>query len=102
MADYGIQYAPNRNAALQSLLQLPKIKSAINKENQQIKNIIKDEKIDIILSDNRYGIYHNKCINILICHQIALQAPQPFGIMNVLFLKMHLQLILKVQKTKHL
>lgn len=93
LADYNIHYSPNRNAALQSLLQLPKIRQAIQQEHQQVADIVQQENINIILSDNRYGVYNKNCINIFMCHQIALQAPKPFGMMNALFLKMHLQFI---------
>ncbi|HQV76962.1 MAG TPA: glycosyltransferase [Chitinophagales bacterium] len=92
---YNIQYSNGKNAALQSLLQTPKIMRAIEQENSTLQQITTIEKIDLIISDNRYGIRHPDIKSIIICHQIALQSPSPFGFMNPVFLKLHLQQIHK-------
>ena len=87
---YNIQYKNGKNAALQSLLQTPKILKTIQQENKLTQKIIEEEKIDLIISDNRYGVRSNRVKSIFICHQIALQAPTPFGFSNPFFLKLHL------------
>jgi UDP:flavonoid glycosyltransferase YjiC (YdhE family) len=92
---YNIAYAVGKNAAFHALLQTPKILKTIRAENKVIAEIASKEKIDLIISDNRYGVRHDKIKSIFICHQIALQVPAPFQFMNPIFLKLHLQQIHK-------
>jgi predicted glycosyltransferase len=92
---YNIKNTAGKNAALQSLLQTPKILRTIKAENAVIHAIAKSETIDIILSDNRYGVWHPNIKSVFICHQIALQAPAPFRFMSSVFLKLHLAQIHK-------
>lgn len=54
---YNIKNTAGKNAAIQSLLQTPKILRTIKAENAAIQTIAQTEKIDVILSDNRYGVY---------------------------------------------
>ena len=55
-------------------VQIPKIIKAINKENNLLDKILKKEKYDIIISDNRYGLYTEKAICIFITHQLNINA----------------------------
>ncbi|MDB5226381.1 MAG: glycosyltransferase [Bacteroidota bacterium] len=92
---YNISYPAGKNAATASLFQAPKILQTIQKENKAIEKILKVEKIDLIISDNRYGVRSAGVKSILICHHIAMQAPHHLRFMNPLFLKLHLQQINK-------
>lgn len=95
LPDYNIQYNGDKNAAWQILFQARKIYNAIKKEHQFLSTIIEKENINIIISDNRYGIYHQNCKNIFIGHQIAIQAPRPFKFVEPFLLKQILKLISK-------
>jgi UDP-N-acetylglucosamine:LPS N-acetylglucosamine transferase len=57
------------------LIQIPKILFNIQKENNQLKGIINDFKIDGIISDNRYGMYSNDIPSVFITHQLEIQTP---------------------------
>lgn len=60
--------------------QLPKIAVAILKEHQAIKKIVAVHKIDIIISDNRYGVHHQATRNIFMTHQLNIKIPfAPLG-----------------------
>ena len=52
------------------LLQIPKIKKAIKKEYKDVQQIIKDENIKGIISDNRFGVYSSQIPSVYITHQI--------------------------------
>ena len=69
-----------------------KPKKTISKTEQLITQ---KEKVDLIISDNRYGVRNDKVKSIFICHQIALQAPANLQFMNPVFLKLHLRQIHK-------
>ena len=92
---YNISYAVGKNAAFHALLQTPKILKTIREENKVIAQIAQQENIDLIISDNRYGVQNANIKSIFICHQIALQAPNALRFMNPVFLKLHLRQIHK-------
>ena len=52
------------------LLQGPKVLSAIAAEQKFASSLQEKEAFDLILSDNRYGVYHSSIPSILISHQL--------------------------------
>ena len=92
---YNITYGTGKNASVQTLLQTPKILKTIKEENKAVETIITNEKIDLIISDNRYGVRNKKVKSIFIGHQIALQAPKSLSFMNPMLLRLHLRQIQK-------
>jgi uncharacterized protein (TIGR00661 family) len=76
---YKIQYA--KTAAFfagKMALQLPKILSAIKKEKKWLQKTVDELNIDLVVSDNRYGLYTKKCPCIFITHQLRIQTPNHF------------------------
>ncbi|MFC2118783.1 glycosyltransferase [Bacteroidota bacterium] len=53
----------------------PIILFGIIREHFVLKKIIKQENIDIIISDNRYGLWHKKIKSIFISHQLMIKLP---------------------------
>jgi uncharacterized protein (TIGR00661 family) len=49
-----------------------KLKRLIKKENQWIDNFLKNRKVDLIISDNRYGFYSKNIPSVIITHQLYL------------------------------
>ncbi|MGI8950309.1 MAG: glycosyltransferase [Chitinophagaceae bacterium] len=81
---YNISYANNKRFfSLKILFQTPKLFFRIYKEHKWLKKIIKQYKIDCVISDNRYGLWTNKIPCIFITHQLQIQAPN-FWIEKVL------------------
>lgn len=71
---YDIKYRGN-NMVLTMGAQLPKIAGAILAERRAIKKIVLDHQIDIIISDNRYGVFHPSCHSIFMTHQLNIKIP---------------------------
>ncbi len=72
---YNITYSKHKRIMpLKILWQTPKILSAIKKENKWLSNTIEQYKIDVVISDNRYGLYSSKVPCIFITHQLQIQA----------------------------
>ena len=71
---YDIQYS-TENMVFNIACQIPKILFAVWKENRLIKKIAKKEKINIIISDNRYGCKNDQTKNIFITHQVNIIIP---------------------------
>ncbi len=65
---------------LKMMLQVPKFVLNINRERKELKSIIKKENIELIISDNRYGIYSKSIPSIFISHQIFLKLPKQYRI----------------------
>ncbi len=50
----------------------------IIKEHFLLKKLIKEHQIDIVVSDNRYGLWNKHVKSIFITHQLKVLFPQPF------------------------
>jgi spore coat polysaccharide biosynthesis predicted glycosyltransferase SpsG len=69
------------------LFKVPLLLWHIVKEHQRVKRIIKENEIDIIISDNRFGLWNKKVISVYITHMPRIPLPkslrflEPAGIM---------------------
>ena len=72
---YNITYPKHLTMSISMLLQIPKILWNIQKENTLLNEIIKDYKIDGVISDNRFGLYTKKVPCVFITHQLSIQSP---------------------------
>lgn len=71
-----IHYASKGAWLIPSLIfQLPALLKAAFREHILIRRIIKDYHIDIVVSDNRYGLSCKKAYCILITHQVSPKLP---------------------------
>lgn len=57
------------------LWQVPKILKAIYTEHLWLKQVISEHQIDIVISDNRYGLFSDQAFCVFIGHQINIQCP---------------------------
>jgi len=73
---YDITYRTS-NMMWNMACQLPKMMQAIAAEKKEIAKIVEKEKIDIIISDNRFGVFSKKTYNVFMTHQINLPIPIP-------------------------
>ena len=55
------------------LLFIPKFIKSIKADKNFITKFAKENNIDIIISDNRYGMYYSKSYNIIITHQLNIK-----------------------------
>ncbi len=71
--------------------QFPKIIKNIKFENNKVAEIVENENIGIIISDNRFGVNHPKTYNIYLSHQLRI----PFGISGKIATWWHKKIINK-------
>lgn len=71
---YNIRYLKTFPAWLALSLQSFKIYKAIQTENKQLKKIISDNGIDVVISDNRFGMYNKTITSVYITHQLSIKA----------------------------
>ena len=72
---YNIQYPKSGSMKVKMLLSIPKIVNGIKEEHEALDKIIDKHKIDIVISDNRYGCWSKKIKSIFITHQLMIKAP---------------------------
>jgi uncharacterized protein (TIGR00661 family) len=74
LPEYNIRY-PFQNMILGMMTQLPKIVRGAFLEYLFLSNYLKNNKIDIIISDNRFGFFNKKVKTVFITHQIRIIMP---------------------------
>jgi len=72
---YNISYPKNGSMVLKMASQIPKILSGIKREHELLKKIIKEKKIDVVISDNRFGLWSKNIPCVFITHQLMVKSP---------------------------
>ena len=70
---YRIKYGKTGLTA-KILLQVPSILQSIKEENRWLKEQISKHKFDAVISDNRYGLYHENIFSVFITHQLCIKS----------------------------
>jgi len=88
-----IRYARSAGGLLwKLLLQLPRFRRNVEAEKQWLRQQLETGEIHLILSDNRYGLYHPRVHSVFLTHQLEIQTP--FGRSgNRLLRRLHYRLI---------
>jgi len=73
---YNISYSKTKSLLpLKIIAQIPKILLAIRYENNWLKKIINQYNIDLVISDNRYGLHNKNIPCVFITHQLTIKMP---------------------------
>jgi UDP:flavonoid glycosyltransferase YjiC (YdhE family) len=73
---YGIKFGKNRALTIFQLISsIPKILIRVNREKAWLSRWILAERPDLIISDNRYGLYARDVLSIFITHQLLIRTP---------------------------
>ncbi len=76
LAGYHIRYSRSKWGFLFTLLmQVPRVYGVIRAENRWLDKLIDDHNIDLVISDNRFGLHTKKIPCIFITHQLTIKAP---------------------------
>lgn len=73
---YNIRYSGHTLGLVPTMLwQIPKILKAIREEQKMIQKVAEQERINLIISDNRYGCYVKGILSVFVSHQLFLKMP---------------------------
>ena len=72
---YEIKYPEKGSMVLKMLFSIPRILKGIKAERKNLQKLIKENNIDIVISDNRYGLWNTKTKCIFITHQLTIRCP---------------------------
>lgn len=76
LSGYKVRYSKTRVGFLFKLLiQIPRILGVIRKEHKWLSEMIEKHRIDLVISDNRFGLYSDKVPCVFITHQLTIKAP---------------------------
>lgn len=78
---YQVRYGKYLPASWHVIQQFPRLVRVIRQEQEWIARIVPQHQITRIISDNRYGLYHHDCKNVMLMHQFV---PPLSGISTVL------------------
>ena len=73
---YRVAYSKTKKGLFwKMLVQIPSILSAIRKENIWLEEMISTHHFNAVISDNRFGLYHNSTPTVFITHQLNVKTP---------------------------
>ncbi|HLG35585.1 MAG TPA: glycosyltransferase [Bacteroidia bacterium] len=75
LTGYRIRYSKTFGITLMIALQIPKIILSVIREYSALKKIILDEQPDVVISDNRFGLWNKKIRSVFITHQLMVKCP---------------------------
>lgn len=75
LTPYQADYSKHVPLILKVFLQLPKFLRVIRKEHTELETIVKEQGINLVISDNRFGCWTKKAHSIFITHQVNIQMP---------------------------
>jgi len=87
---YNINYPSGGSMAIKMMAQLPKVIQRIRSEKKELAKINENNCIDLVISDNRFGLSSDSIPSVYITHQINVQAP---GLLANLLYKLHAKYI---------
>jgi UDP-N-acetylglucosamine transferase subunit ALG13 len=73
---FQVHYGPGPSMVMMMLWQLPKFLKGIRREHHMVERIVLEKKIDIVISDNRFGLWTKKARTIYLTHQLMISTPK--------------------------
>ena len=95
---YNISYPKNRKMSLKLITLLPRLFFRIVKEHFEVKRIIKNYNIDLLISDNRFGLWNKNVQSIFITHQIMIKTPKYLNFLEGVLFRINNFIIKKYHK----
>ncbi|MFH1161195.1 MAG: glycosyltransferase [bacterium] len=71
-----ITYPPGSMMTLKMLLQGPGLLTGICKEHRFLKQLVRERQVDIVFSDNRFGLWSKEATCIFLTHQLQIMTPK--------------------------
>jgi uncharacterized protein (TIGR00661 family) len=70
-----VHYSKRVPLWLKVFIQIPVILRGIRKERKAFKQILKDYPVSMVISDNRYGLWHKSIPTVFVSHQLHIRMP---------------------------
>lgn len=84
-----VSYPRGKNMALAMAMQAPALLFGICKEHRRLKKIIREFNIDVVISDNRFGLWSHRAYSVYMTHQVMIKAPRSMEWLEPLLHRFH-------------
>jgi len=92
---YGISYSNSFSFEWGMLMQSRKVLDAVSHEHAVTLEILRKEKIDIIISDNRYGCFDSSVHSIFLSHQLHIMLSSAWRLLSPVVNALHMRMVSK-------
>ena len=72
---YNVRYSNKLPVSISILMQYPRLRAIVKKENEWLRRFMRSDQVDVVISDNRYGLHHQDAECVFITHQLNIPAP---------------------------
>ena len=93
LTGYDIDYPSDDSMAIEMARQTPKIIRETVKEHMALRRIVKRHNIDLVISDNRFGLWSRRIPCVYMTHQLMVKFPPRLRNLEPIFYNMHKSLI---------
>ena len=75
---FTLRYSATRRQVGAVLLALPRLLYRSFAEHFQVRRLVREHAIDLVVSDNRFGLFGGGCRSVYLTHQIHIELPRPY------------------------
>ena len=79
-----IRYGRGQNQILYLIFGFGRFYMALMREHRVLNSIIREKKIDIVISDNRLGLFSKKAKCVILTHQVWLPMPRGWDLLGII------------------
>lgn len=92
---YNIRYAASKTQIFSMLRNLYRVIKAARSEHAWLQNYLQNHACDLVISDNRFGLFSNTTQCIYITHQVMVKMPKMLTFLEPLVYQLHCKIISK-------
>ena len=89
LPSYSIRYSGGKSQAGAMIRQAPKILAKIISEHRRLKKLLKTKHFDMIISDNRFGLWNKNIHSVYITHQLMIKMPKGLTFLEPVAWRLH-------------
>ncbi len=98
LPSYSVRYSAKNTQVAAMLRNLPFIIKGIYKEHQWLKKLLKTETFNLVISDNRFGLWTKQVECIYMTHQLMIKMPTALKVLEPAVWWLHRQIINQYNK----
>ncbi len=98
LAPLQLRYSASHSQVWAMLKALPKLIAWAYKDHAMLQALLREEKIDCVVSDNRFGLYADGVETIYMTHQLHILLPSPWRWLEPLVARLHARIYARYNK----
>lgn len=98
LAPLDVRYSAGKSQVWAILRALPGLIAWSMKDHAMLQALLREEKIDRVISDNRFGLYSKETECIYMTHQLSIRLPRPWRWLEPLVARLHARVYTRYNK----